>query len=100
MLKNNKEAFVDDMEIRSEDVCEREADDFARNLLIPPQFLAQINWGPETTLDEIIAVATRARVHVAIVAGRWQRDHQSYKKFSRLIERGTLGPLLLSSAYP
>jgi HTH-type transcriptional regulator / antitoxin HigA len=99
ILKNNKEAFVDDMEIRSEDVCEREADDLARNVLIPPQFLAQINWGSETTLDEIIAVATRARVHVAIVAGRWQRDHQNYKKFSRLIERGTLGPLLLSSAY-
>src|SRR4051812_41405718 len=38
ILKNSKEAFVDDMEIRSEDLYEREADDLARNLLIPPQF--------------------------------------------------------------
>jgi HTH-type transcriptional regulator/antitoxin HigA len=100
ILKNNRESFVDDMEIRSEDICEREADDLARNVLIPPQFLSQINWGLETTQDEIITVATRARVHIAIVAGRWQRDHQNYKKFSRLIERDTLCPLLLSSSYP
>jgi HTH-type transcriptional regulator/antitoxin HigA len=99
ILQKNKEAFVDDMEIRNEDVCEREADDLARNALIPPQFLAQVNWGPETTRDEIITVATRARVHIAIVAGRWQRDHQNYKKFSRLIERDTLRSVLLSSAH-
>jgi HTH-type transcriptional regulator / antitoxin HigA len=95
ILKKSKEAFVDDMDIRSEDVCEREADKLARNVLIPSEFLAQVNWGPHTTQDEIITIATRARVHVAIVAGRWQRDHQNYKRFSRLIERDTLRPVLL-----
>jgi HTH-type transcriptional regulator/antitoxin HigA len=95
ILKKNKEAFVDDMEIRSEDVCEREADELARNILIPPQFLAQVNWGPYITQDEIISIATRARVHIAIVAGRWQREHQNYKRFSRLIQRDTLRPMLL-----
>jgi hypothetical protein len=97
VLRKNKEAFVDDMDIQSEDVCEHEADELARNVLIPPQFLTQVNWGPHTTQDEIITIATRARVHIAIVAGRWQRDHQNYKKFSRLIERETLRPLLLPS---
>lgn len=84
------------MDIRSEDTCEREADALARDLLIPPQFLSQVNWGPNTSQDEIVTVATRARVHVAIVAGRWQRDHHNYKKFSRLIERDTLRPMLRS----
>lgn len=87
-------AFVDDMEIRSENVYEREADELARNSLIPPHFLSQVRWGPETSQDEIITIATRARVHVAVVAGRWQRDHHNYKKFSRLIERDTLRPML------
>ena len=100
ILKKSKATFVDDMDIRSEDVREREADELARDVLIPPQFLTQVNWGPHTTQDEIITIATRARVHIAIVAGRWQRDHQNYKKFSRLIERDTLRPVLLPSASP
>lgn len=83
-------AFVDDMEIQSEDVFEREADNLARESLIPSSLLTQINWNEGTTQDEIVTLGTRARVHVAIVAGRWQRDHQNYKKFARLVERGTV----------
>jgi HTH-type transcriptional regulator / antitoxin HigA len=83
-------AFVDDMEILSEDLYEREADQLARESLIPNSVLSQIHWAEDTTQDEIIAVAVRARVHVAVAAGRWQRDHQNYKKFARSIDRGTV----------
>jgi HTH-type transcriptional regulator/antitoxin HigA len=83
-------AFVDDMEIRSDDANECEADDLARDSLIPRHILSHVGWNKNTTQDEIVAVAVRARVHVAIAAGRWQRDHQNYKKFARLIERGTV----------
>ena len=83
-------AFVDDIEIPSEDLYEREADQLARESLIPGSVLSQVNWNENTTQDEIVAVAVRARVHVAIAAGRWQRDHRNYKKFARLIERGTV----------
>jgi HTH-type transcriptional regulator / antitoxin HigA len=83
-------AFVDDMEILSEDPYEREADQLARESLIPSSVLSQVHWDEDTTQDEIVAVAVRARVHVAIAAGRWQRDHQNYKKFARLVERGTV----------
>jgi len=82
--------FVDDMEILSEDLYEREADQLARESLIPGSVLSQIHWAEDTTQDEIVAVAVRARVHVAVTAGRWQRDHQNYKKFARLIGRGTV----------
>lgn len=94
LLKNNT-AFVDDLEIQSEDWREREADDLARDSLIPQNILSQVGWGAGTSQDDIVAIATRARVHLAIVAGRWQRDHQNYKRFSRLIERDTLRPMLL-----
>jgi HTH-type transcriptional regulator/antitoxin HigA len=83
-------AFVDDMEIHSEDVYEREADQLAGESLIPDSILSQVHWSESTTQDEIVAVSVRARIHVTIVAGRWQRDHQNYKKFARLIERGTV----------
>jgi HTH-type transcriptional regulator / antitoxin HigA len=82
--------FVDDLEIRSEDSFEREADALASESLIPKHLLAQVQWDEASTHDDILALSVRTRVHIAIVAGRWQRDHQNYKKFSRLIERGTI----------
>jgi HTH-type transcriptional regulator/antitoxin HigA len=82
--------FVDDMEIRSEDEFEREADHLARESLIPSGILNQVSWGPSTTFEDIVMLATRARVHPSIAAGRWQRDHQNYKKFSRLIDRNSI----------
>jgi HTH-type transcriptional regulator/antitoxin HigA len=82
--------FVDDLEIRSEDEFEREADALAGESLIPNHLLSQVQWDEASTHDDIVALSIRTRVHIAIVAGRWQRDHQNYKKFSRLIERGTI----------
>src|SRR5262249_8419978 len=82
--------FIDDMEIRSDDQYEREADALARESLIPSHMLDQVNWGENTTFEDLMMLATRARVHPSIAAGRWQRDHQNYKKFSRLIERNAL----------
>lgn len=93
-LRKDTSAFVDDLEIASDDQNEKEADEFARNALIPEHLLAQVRWGDDTTLTDILGLASRARCHPAIVAGRWQRDHQNYRKFSRLIERDALRPLL------
>jgi len=93
-LSDRGTAFVDDMEILSEDLFEREADQLARESLIPNSVLSQVHWDEGTTQDEVVAVAVRARVHVAIAAGRWQRDHQNYKKFARLIERGMVRAML------
>src|SRR5258708_7952902 len=63
-----------------------EPDDLARDALIPANILDQVVWSSASSYDDIITVSTRARVPVAVVAGRWQRDHQNYKKFSRLID--------------
>jgi HTH-type transcriptional regulator/antitoxin HigA len=89
-LTDTGAVFVDDLEIRSEDAFEREADALAGESLIPKHLLAQVQWDEASTHDDIVALSVRTRVHIAIVAGRWQRDHQNYKKFSRLIERGTI----------
>jgi len=96
MCDGSNTAFVDDMEIRSEDAWEREADKLARDSLIPVGILAQVNWGNETDHDDLITVATRARVHISVVAGRWHREHQNYKKFARLIDRNSVRTMLAS----
>ncbi len=89
-LADGEAAFIDDMEIKSEDTYEREADMLARESLIPSDILGQVSWGANTTLEDLKTLTTRARVHPAVVAGRWQRDHQNYKRFSRLIERNAI----------
>jgi HTH-type transcriptional regulator / antitoxin HigA len=94
-LVHSGAAFVDDLEVRSDDRFELEADELAGESLIPRAILSKIPWDKFTTLDEVIALSVQAQVHIAVAAGRWQRDHQNYKKFSRLIERGTLRNKLL-----
>ena len=76
--------FVDDMEIQSEDKVEREADDLAREALIPLAILNQVTWGPNTSYEDLSSLVARARVHLSVVAGRWQRDHQNYKRFAKM----------------
>jgi HTH-type transcriptional regulator/antitoxin HigA len=95
ILVEGRTAFVDDMEIISDDVREQEADTLAQESLIPSSVLEQVVWSPDSNFDDITTVSARALVPVAVVAGRWQRDHQNYKKFSRLIDRSSVRSLLL-----
>jgi HTH-type transcriptional regulator/antitoxin HigA len=92
-LLKGRGAFIDDMEIKSQDQYEIEADQLARNSLVPEKFISDTHWANDTSLDAITSIAAQARVHVSIVAGRWQKDHNNYKKFSRLIERNTVRPM-------
>jgi HTH-type transcriptional regulator/antitoxin HigA len=97
ILVNTHTTFVDDMEIQSENAQEQEADTLAQESLIPKEILSQVVWGHASVHDDLVTVATRARVHLAAVAGRWQRDHQNYKKFSRLIDRNSVRSLLIEN---
>jgi HTH-type transcriptional regulator / antitoxin HigA len=95
MLVEGHTSFVDDMEIVSADVREQEADTLAQESLIPSSILEQVVWSPDSSFDDITTVSARALAPVTVVAGRWQRDHQNYKKFSRLIDRSSVRALLL-----
>lgn len=95
-LENEVSAFIDDLEIRSGDAREVEADDLCRKVLVPDAALKSVTWGDETSNNDIVAAAARARVHISVVAGRWQREFSNYRRFSRLIERGTIRRVLES----
>jgi HTH-type transcriptional regulator/antitoxin HigA len=95
ILVEGHTSFVDDMEMVSDDVREQEADKLAQESLVPSSILEQVVWSPDSSLDDIATVSARALVPVTVVAGRWQRDHQNYKKFSRLIDRSSVRSLLL-----
>ncbi|MCP3406143.1 hypothetical protein [Bradyrhizobium sp. CCGB01] len=39
-------------------------------------------------------IAAEAGVHPAIVAGRWQREHADYRRFSKMLGRGEVSAQL------
>ena len=81
MLTKGEAVFIDDMEIRSEDEYEREADALARESLIPTSILDQVNWGSDTTFEDLVTLATRARVHPSIAAAAGKETIRITKSF-------------------
>ncbi len=97
LIKSDLNAFFDDLDLGPEDEIEREADLTAQEALIPCNVLTAANWNAYSSTDDILSVSERAGVHISIVAGRWQRDHADYRKFSRLIGRDTLRSIFLNN---
>lgn len=89
-LLKDQFAFFDDLELATEDDREQEADDLAQESLIPSALVERVGWHSYSSNDDIEELARLAGVHVSIAAGRWQRVHSDYRKFSRLIERNTV----------
>lgn len=94
VLKSPGHAFFDEFDLKSEDRQEMEADQMALRTLIPEECVTSIR-NPYASTDDIKSAARCAGVHVSIAAGRWQKRHENYKKFSRLIRRNTLREQLL-----
>nr|WP_246415859.1 ImmA/IrrE family metallo-endopeptidase [Novosphingobium taihuense] len=78
--------IVDDLEVSSSEGIEAEADAFAREALIPIKTWQTASGDLGT--EELMAVAAKAGVHPAIVAGRWRYENQDYRRFSKLVGRG------------
>lgn len=83
--------IFDDLDVNSADGIEAEADEFARNALLPPK-LAKRCLNPDLSLEELEELAAEAGVHPAVVAGRFRWEHGDYRRFSRLLGRGEVKP--------
>ena len=91
-LSPTTQVIIDDLEISSPDKIEKEADEFARDALIPKRI-----WREYATEDlsseELAEIADEAGVHPAIVAGRWRWENSDYRRFSRLLGHGEVREL-------
>jgi HTH-type transcriptional regulator / antitoxin HigA len=90
-MEDTSQIIFDDLEIGSSDAIEREADDAAQNALIPDGLWRTEKMGKFASIADIKALAQSAEVHEAIVAGRWQKQNNDYRKFSRLLGHGLIG---------
>jgi HTH-type transcriptional regulator/antitoxin HigA len=88
--------IFDDLEVKPSDTIEKEADEFAQSSLVPPN-IAQRLASSELTPEDVVRIAAEAEVHSAIVAGRWQRDHNDYRRFAKMLGRGEVRVQLLAN---
>lgn len=86
-LDDNTQFILDDLEVKTTDQIEEEADSFARDALIPEKVWRR-HASPDLTTEAVVTIANEAEVHPAIVAGRWQRENADYRRFSKLLGRG------------
>lgn len=86
-LGEDRTLILDDLELKSSDDLEDEADTFARDALIPPE-IWKANVSSELGIQDVKRIAKKAGVNPAIVAGRWQREHNDYRRFSKILGRG------------
>ena len=83
--------IVDELDIGSSERIETEADELAgRALISDEQWGAWDTKGAFTSIADVLAFARKLEVNPAIVAGRWQKAHRDYRKFSKLLGRGTV----------
>jgi HTH-type transcriptional regulator/antitoxin HigA len=82
-------AFYDDLDVEDPtNVQEREADQLAGEALIPD---AEWKKSPASSLrnpDAVQHLASRLRIHPAIVAGRIRQQRKSYRVLNRLVGQG------------
>lgn len=87
------QVIINDLEVNSPERIEKEADDFARDALIPRK-LQREKATHDLSSVELIEIAGEAGVHPAIVAGRWRWHKSDYRKFARLLGHGEVRKLL------
>ncbi|MGI4876614.1 MAG: ImmA/IrrE family metallo-endopeptidase [Janthinobacterium lividum] len=85
--------ILDDLELGSTDAVEAEADCFAQEALIPDAVWKSVH--AEFGTAEVAALAAQAGVAPAIVAGRWQREFQDYRRFAKTVGHGEVRKILI-----
>ncbi len=88
-LGKGVQVIVDDLEVKSSNDIETEADTFARDALIPPKIWKSLS-STEVGTSDIEKIAADAEVHPAIVAGRWRWENSDYRRFSKMLGHGQI----------
>lgn len=94
-LSPDRQLILDDLDVASSETIEAEADEFARNALIPQTIWKKII--EDSSTEEVIDAADKAGVHPAIAAGRWRFEHSDYRRFSKMIGRGEVKSVFKSA---
>ncbi|NVN03288.1 MULTISPECIES: ImmA/IrrE family metallo-endopeptidase [Asaia] len=93
-LDGDGEAFVDDLNISSEDRREAEANRLAGEAFIPRLIWRRSDAYISPSKDSINALARSLNIHPAIVAGRLRKDTGNFSVFSDMLGNGEVKKML------
>lgn len=79
-------SFFDDLDSEAGDSKEEEADQLAKDALIPPKEWEDFTASPVDP-GRIAEFASSLTIHPAIVAGRYRHEARDYRRFSRMVGR-------------
>ncbi len=87
-LSASERIIVDDLDLRrnqveAEDIIEKEADKMTRDGLIPKKVWDRKPIENKATTAELYALATKLKIHPAIIAGRIRYEQNNYKLLSK-----------------
>ncbi len=93
-LKSPDETFIDDLEVEAEDdPKEREADQLAREWLIPRSKWSRSPAYRQKTPQAIRDLASELNIHPAIIAGRIRHEKRNYKILNQMVGHGEVRKL-------
>lgn len=84
---------VDDLDARSQDAREREADEMAMEALVPSEAWDADSSAVRTTPEFVAGLADKLGIHPAIVAGRVRYETRNFRLFTKLIGSGEVRKL-------
>ena len=84
---NTDYAFFDDLSLdpSETDQKETEADEKAKNLLIPPEIWEQTNLLSKSSSSAVVALAQQLQINPAIIAGRIRKELGNYRILSHYV---------------
>ena len=85
---DDTDVFFDDLAQKGTDACEKEADDYAAEVLIPGKIWQAANLSSRPSREGVIKLAEKLRISPAIPAGRIRFLRNDYKLFRDLVGAG------------
>ena len=94
------EGFVDDLKLPAKNKCEREADDFARNTLVPKRDWEAFDRQGQFDHRSVRREARRLMIDGSILAGRVRMEHNDFRILTSLVGNGKVRVLFKLSPNP
>lgn len=98
LYADEQDAFFDDLDKESVDVCEKEADSFAREALVPEKEWKKAKFDEHAPRAEVLKFASRLRISPAVVAGQVRHARKRFTIMQDLLGQGEVRKLLLRSS--
>lgn len=94
-LSERQMAYFDDITDEMSKQIEKEADIYAKKMLISDELWEQANLSASSTFSDLACFARNNKISIAIPAGRIRYESGNYRLFSNLLGNGTVRKMFL-----